>query len=521
MNPIVDQTPKEKDNMPNKKYSEVESYFKEHFFDEFKNIKGVEEKKDKQDNVKKIETLFNVQLPPDLKAFIQFIDKYDFSKAKTPSPIQFWDFNQFPIPSQQTNIFENILENKLYLIMAFTNSIFIGSDISGNTYFATVDKKFSEIIVYSPESDEIRFVADSIQSFLYLNHLEMLLDAGLKGKNIQYENIQRKDIENLDFIKDIKNKFNLISKNVNLKDKNLDIITDIDESLPFISGINPKCLPKSNIVDLYKRSRWIINFLQDPSSLEDENLSIQKKYIFNKEMQNSSNADLVTIKIYWLWRLYLLDEYEEFKKLMLKTKKDKAIIVSHTALFLEKLAENDSPENPNNFAAFKEKSTWKNKKNLMGIFQKQTEKAFFSTEKDKQNQQTWDRLCYEYYKQQNWEKMLEASLKSLDINPNGYYAWRQKGIAYIGLKMYEEALVALDTAIGYAKELYPKRISKEDFIGPFLNKLDVLAELKNKKEIFPLLKKVFKFSPYYKDEVKKEKSFKYLRETKEFQEITK
>ena len=124
MNPIVDQTPKEKDNMPNKKYSEVESYFKEHFFDEFKNIKGVEEKKDKQDNVKKIETLFNVQLPPDLKAFIQFIDKYDFSKAKTPSPIQFWDFNQFPIPSQQTNIFENILENKLYLIMAFTNSIF-------------------------------------------------------------------------------------------------------------------------------------------------------------------------------------------------------------------------------------------------------------------------------------------------------------------------------------------------------------------------------------------------------------
>ena len=110
-----------------------------------------------------------------------------------------------------------------------------------------------------------------------------------------------------------------------------------------------------------------------------------------------------------------------------------------------------------------------------------------------------------------YEEELEAYNKAIELKSDYFEAWSDKGVALGDLGRYEEELEAYDKAI----ELKP------DYANAWFNRACVYARLGNKEKALSDLKKAIELDASNKEDAKKDKDFKNLRDDEDFKKLVK
>lgn len=449
-------------------------YFKDMFFSDLKKEAELAENPINID--KQIKTVFGIKLSGSLQAYLNFHVKYNSNLESG----QFYAEKLFIPESDKKNVFKAILAGCFVgdLNQIFTDSILIGSDGGGQMYYAALDPENTEIYLYNHGVGEMKFLADSIEAYSYLNRIyedwiifeeendidrELIIDGEIP-----------KDLDVSSFQEKLKN----LQGHVNLTGfEDSDVCSEYDELFQGLMGFAMTAKPKSKRIHYFERSNWIMHMLDNCYSTPGH---MEPKPESGKEsISKSSDA------LYWLWRYYFMKNDEELKALCIRCNNHSARLVTDAVSLITELINN--PDSFPEFNYIRIQRELLNNKNYLPVFKKiapdflepeKTDKEMTAKHKvfikeNPENSGGWDNLAYNYYEEENWEKMLICSNMSLSIKPNFYYSWMQRGIALWMLKNFDEALFSFDIALCFD--------GNNDL---WLNKAILLAEKGEKKSAF-------------------------------------
>nr|WP_299071396.1 hypothetical protein [uncultured Allomuricauda sp.] len=429
--------------------NEEEIYFEDSFF------KDLRDRVDTKENPLNVEHFINEiygrSVSGPTKKFLEFHSHFTYKKFGQfyPTKLSFPDF-------QYENLYKSLLaDSQIGLIQAFTESISIGNDASGQFYLLGLGGEKSPVYRFSSGSFVINFLSNSIESFAYLNCIFSDWIEFEKAHEIDEEAIIDGNIPNDLDVSSFRQRLAKLSGKVNLSDPNEDFLTDYDELFTAILGENLKAVDCDNVVINFNRAEWIIRLLNNQLG---ETNGIELPPVSKKNQSFKGLGDI----LYWLWRHFFRKEDDELRNLLGKCSTHKARIITDTISLITALLDDEKSFQEFNYIRL-QRELLHGRKGHEG-YAKIFDASFLDTD-DSENQQIkstkeqikispkkanyWDDLAYCYYATQEWNDVLYCSKMSLALKPDSYYAWMQQGIALWQLKRYEEALKAFDYGLCY------------------------------------------------------------------------
>jgi hypothetical protein len=370
-----------------------------------------------------------------------------------------WCAGTEPLPTKKSSLVE--LVNRAYthpfaIVSSFTGLAWIGNDGGGQEYL--VDPGSSAVYMYGPGVGEVKFLADSLDSFLALSEIAERWDAYERAHDIDYGEVESGKIDPATLrIPEIRRAMAKLRKRVNLPGYDeSDMVSDFDEIYPTITGIRPRAKPASPMVmRLHARSYWIqMNLRLGPMVYQPgERLGRDVKGAIPKR---ACAADLV----YRLWDPFLRSRDDELHAECTRARSEDALLVRRTAELLEAVLSDRAPGELGFLRTFRAavaepavtaRTATKHRALLAPSPRdsKALAAARATAKRMPREPKAWDGLAYELCNAEAWEQMKEAAEARLSISRADYYPWLQLGIALKELGHHADAIVALDRALAF------------------------------------------------------------------------
>lgn len=423
-------------------------YFKNSFFKEL--TKTTQQTNIGHEVVKNVETLFGHSISESTRAVLQFLQDYK-------SGAGFGDYftTDLALPENQTdNTFKWLLSHGKIEVLAqvFINSVMIGIDSGGQQYYLNLDANHSEIFLHNSGVLDMKFLADSPESFAYLNRIYQDFMLFAHDHQIAIESIIDGELPNKPEISLFQKELKLLSGKINLADDS-DVYSNYQE---ICNGLNRSKLiatPSTNVMEAYDNVFWIMRLLTNNFETPPTDVKSSPKTSM-KHLENGTEL------LYWLWHYYFIGEDIALNNLCNQCKNHPSKIVRDAAVVIDILLKKPKELTELNYLRL-QRGLLVNEHVLFDteidvVFlkpHKQDDYTISSTKKmllkNPDDYRAWDQLAYGYNTIKSWEKAQIAAEKSLAIHPNSYYAWFQHGIALHEQKRYEEALLSYDHALCY------------------------------------------------------------------------
>ena len=460
---------------------EYKTYYKNGFFNDI--LKDVGKRSKPVDFTKITQNVFGVELSEPAQKYLKFISSHN------PN----FEIGQFFAhePSLPENDCENVFKQMLTgkysndINQIFTGCIAIGADSGGQMYYLQLDKNKSEIYLYAPDVDELKYLACSLEAFAYLNRIyEDWMDFEYENDIDSDEIINGRIPTKID-ITPFQKKLGALLGYVNLSGfEDSDVCSEFDEIFHSLFSSKLKARSESSVIQNHKRAKWIISMLDNdffnPMKLEDEPES------GNEPISDCSDA------LYWLWRYYFTCNDNKLKALCERCYNHKARLVRGAVSMITEL--NEAPDSMPEFNYLRIQRELVKNDGLPPAFSKAFDKDVLKPKKtdseeikeckknirkSKDNHQAWDELTYNYSLIEDWDTMLKCAEMSLALNSNSYYAWMQRGIAFHMKKNNKDALHSFDRGLCFSNH--------ENL---WLNKAIVYTKIEHHKSAINHLKRI-------------------------------
>ncbi|HEY5934051.1 MAG TPA: hypothetical protein VIU61_05445 [Kofleriaceae bacterium] len=369
-----------------------------------------------------------------------------------------WCAGTEPLPTKKSSLVE--LVNRAYthpfaIVSSFTGLVWIGNDGGGQEYL--VDVESSAVYMYGPGVGQLKFLADSLDSFLALNEMAEKWDAYEREHGIDYGEIESGDIDPATLkIPEIRRAMAKLKTRVSLPGyDNSDMTSDFDEIYPAITGIRPRAKPASpTVLRLHQRSYWIqMNLRLGPMYQPGEALGIRGKGPIAKR---SCAADMV----YRLWDPFMQSRDAELAAECTRARSEDALLVRRTAELFEAVLSESTPGELGFLRSYRAavaelsgKAPAARTNHTLLAPSGGDSAALAAARAQAKNipgePKAWDGLCYELCNAEAWEQMKEAAEARLALARVDHYPWLQLGIARHQLGNHAEAIIALDRALAF------------------------------------------------------------------------
>jgi tetratricopeptide (TPR) repeat protein len=425
-----------------------EKYFKDSFFEEL--TKTTEKTNIGHEVVKNVETLFGHSISESTRAVLQFLQDYK-------SGAGFGDYftTDLALPENQTNnTFKWLLSHGKIevLAQAFTNSVMIGADSGGQQYYINLDLKYPEVFLHNSGVLDMKFLADSPESFAYLNLIYQDFMLFAHDHQIAIESIIDGELPDSPEISFFQEELKLLSGKINLANDS-DVYSNYQEICNGLNGTELIATSSTNAMDAYDNAFWIMRLLTN-------NFETPPADIRSIPETNTESLENGAELLYWLWHYYFIGEDNALNNLCNRCKNHPAKIVRDTVSVVDILLKKPNELTELNYLRLQRDLLVNG--NVPPIFEKEIDAAFLKPHKQDDytisstkkmllknldDYRAWDQLAYAYNTLKVCEKAQIAAEKSLAFNPNSYYAWLQHGIALHEQKHYEGALASYDRAL--------------------------------------------------------------------------
>ncbi len=429
--------------------SKSQHYFKNSFFKEL--TKTTQKVNTPLNSVTGIKGLFGHSISKSTRAVLQFLQDHEpgggFGQYFT---------SELALPETDiANTFMWLLSQAKIELFAqvFTNSVMIGTDSGGQQYYVGLDPKHPEIFLHNSGVLDMKFLADSPESFAYLNHIYEDFVAFTDNHQIDFESIIDGVLPHEPEIASFQEELKLLSKKINLADDS-DVYSNYQEICNGLNGSELMATSSTNLQNAYDNAFWIMRLLTH--NFETPPANIKSRFKTNiKDLENGTEL------LYWLWHFYFTGEDSTLNNLCNQCKNHPAKIVRDAALVIDILLKKPNELTELNYLRLQRDLLVKG---VSPTFEKEIDVAFLKPDKqddytissskkvlikNPDDHRAWDQLAYAYNTKKNWEKAQIAAEKSLAIHPNSYYAWFQHGIALHEQKQYQKALLSYDHALCY------------------------------------------------------------------------
>lgn len=266
----------------------------------------------------------------------RYLDLYSqFEPSQRFGELGIWGPDYFAPPAREPTpelLAEAVFYQQPTTIAALTGTIYIGADHGGQVYFVEAAPESSEVFIYDPGQGSLSFLADSLDSFMFLNDLAEQWTAHARAIDVDFEDVEGGDVDlTVPEIRAITAGLRSLDTRVNL-DEDAEVSSEFHELLPELTKVRPVSQPKSVVPRLFERARWLIMALGEIYLELDEALG----YDFEKDMADSALNGLPASKVYWLWHLYLFDDVRlsDFAKTL---RADSSSLVRGTAQLMNEL----------------------------------------------------------------------------------------------------------------------------------------------------------------------------------------
>ncbi|MBO0320850.1 hypothetical protein J0X14_00965 [Muricauda sp. CAU 1633] len=427
-----------------------EKYFKSSFLEELTTT--TEKTNAPQNIVKGIEGLFGHSMSESVRALLQFLQDYKsgagfgqyFTTDLTLPEIDAENSFMWLLSFGQIELFAQV----------FTNSVLIGTDSGGQQYYVNLDANHPEVFLHNSGVLDMKFLADSPESFAYLNRVYEDFMLFADDRQIDVEPIIDGKLPDIPEISLFQKELRLLSGKINLADDS-DVYSNYQEICNGLNSSELMATPSTNVMDAYDNAFWIMRMLTHNFETPPTDMNPSPKSGI-EHLENGTDL------LYWLWRFYFTGEDSSLNNLCKRCENHPSKIVKDAAFVIDKLHNKPNEFSELNFLRLQRDRLLKG--SIPPIFEKEIGAAFLKPDKqddytisstkkmllkNPDDHRAWDQLAYAYNTIKSWQKAQIAAEKSLAFNPNSYYAWFQHGIALHEQKRYEEALLSYDHALCY------------------------------------------------------------------------
>jgi hypothetical protein len=227
-----------------------------------------------------------------------------------------------------------VYEEPALMIAAFTGSVALGTDGSGQSYFADHAPKRSDVFIYGPGVGELKFLADSLTSFAQLNDVVerwTVLAAALGWDDDDLEE-GALDEKAPDFVA-LRQLAGALRGKVHLPGMDhSDMESEFDELVHHLAGAKFTRRTDSVVPALYARAYWILALLSRDSFLGEQAVVIDR----TRERVDPF-VDRAASRIYWLWHDFMFDHTDALASAIDGGSRDRSSLVKRTSALMSDL----------------------------------------------------------------------------------------------------------------------------------------------------------------------------------------
>lgn len=403
----------------------------------------------KPERVAEAHSWFGVKPHRDLAAVLEI------SNPRWKRSYGHWCPGTAPLPTERSSLVELVeraYTHPFAIVSSFTGLVWIGNNGGDEEYL--VDPESSAVYLYGLGVGELKFLADSLDSFLALDEIAERWAVYERAHAIDYRQIEAGNLDAATLrIPEIRRAMAKLRTRVSLPGfDETDMMSDFDEVYPAITGIRPRAKPASPLrLRLHARSYWIqmtlrLGPMYRPSDQLRKPGPIAKR---------STTADLV----YRLWDPFLCSRDAELAAECKRARDEDAVIVRRTAELLEAVIGDRLPGELGFLRASRAAVAEPSRRSRAtphrallapsGRDSKALAAVRAQAKRTPRDPKAWDGLCYELCNAEAWEQMKEAAEARLALDRTDYYPWLQLGIALNQLGNHADAIVALDRALAF------------------------------------------------------------------------
>jgi len=218
-----------------------------------------------------------------------------------------WPASNFALPSAEptpSELARHVFFQQPTTIAALTGTVFIGADHGGQVYFVQVAGDSSEVFIYDPGQGALQFLADSLDSFMFLNDLSQQWRDYGRVHDVDFEDVENGDVDTTaPEIQRITTGLTSLKSRVNL-DEDADVASEFHEQLPALTGVRPVVSSTTGVEQVFDSARWLVMALGGIYIELDD----ATQRVFQDEIDDPTLGTRPATKVYWLWHLFLFDD---------------------------------------------------------------------------------------------------------------------------------------------------------------------------------------------------------------------
>lgn len=306
------------------------------FLGELAGHEGVKRRPKPRSTVADLERFHGTKLAPDLRQYLALYETHRLDGVIGQWRVWSDERDTLLTPPPTTSpetLLSAFYESSLSpypVIAALTGTYCLGSDGSGDVYYAEVGPRASAVYVYGHDVGSLRVLTTSFTAWAALNDVDEQWHVLREIEGVDEDALEDDSLPGLAAIRAAAR---ALKGAVNLADAGSDVSTDYDETIQKLARRKLVLKNAAPALDRCARAEWLISWLRDPEGWSVGWVPAEAKRV--RSIGPASGAgSLACDRVYALWHAFVFDR-PELPKLLAAARKDRAALVKLTGGIFE------------------------------------------------------------------------------------------------------------------------------------------------------------------------------------------